>query len=104
MPPGCAIPFPKHPGLFRADGIGVAQGPRDFAISPCGGKFCETPGRFDQRIRGDAQSQLILRTGFVVVGNQDLDTVVAYTMDAGSGKLTKASELSFPAPVAVLIV
>ena len=42
--------------------------------------------------------------GFVVVGNQDLDTVVAYTMDAGSGKLTKASELSFPAPVAVLIV
>ena len=64
----------------------------------------ETPGRFDQRIRGAAQSQLILRTGFVVVGNQDLDTVVAYTMDAGSGKLTKASELSFPAPVAVLIV
>ena len=46
----------------------------------------------------------VLRTGFVVVGNQDLDTVVAYTMDAGSGKLTKASELSFPAPVAVLIV
>ena len=66
----------------------------------------ETPGRFDQRIhvRGAAQSQLVLRTGFVVVGNQDLDTVVAYTMDAGSGKLTKASELSFPAPVAVLIV
>ena len=32
-----ANPFPTLPSLFRVDGIGVAQGPRDFAISPCGG-------------------------------------------------------------------
>ena len=40
MPPGCANPFPTLPSLFRADGTGVAQGPRDFAISPCGGEPC----------------------------------------------------------------
>jgi 6-phosphogluconolactonase len=53
-------------------------GPRDFAISPCG--------------------------SFLVVGNQDLDTVAAYSIDAETGKLTKTSELEFPAPVAVLVV
>ena len=57
---------------------GWLAGPRDFAISPCG--------------------------SFLVVGNQDLDTVAAYAIDAETGKLTKTSELEFPAPVAVLVV
>ena len=54
-------------------GLGDASGgPRDFAVSPCG--------------------------GLLVVGNQDLDSIVAYTIDQETGKLTKTSEETFPAP------
>jgi 6-phosphogluconolactonase (cycloisomerase 2 family) len=52
-------------------------GPRDFALSPCG--------------------------SFLAVGNQDMDTVATYAIDSETGKLTKVSEVDFPAPVSLLI-
>merc|ERR550514_1091 len=53
-------------------------GTRDFDISPCG--------------------------RFLVVGNQDINTVAVYRIDAASGRLTRTCEVASEAPVCVRIL